>query len=72
MIELLQSLVDSITSFFAMVMDGLSYIPKFFSLVRNVFTVMNQMISSMVPTWVAVFGIATIFIAILWIILEII
>lgn len=72
MIELLESLIESISSFMKMLMDGLSYLPKFFTMVGNVFTTLNGLLVNMVPTWVGVFAIATIFISILWIILEII
>lgn len=72
MLELLQSIGNAITSFISQITTFFSYVGRFFTLIGNVFTYANQMLTSMVPTWVAVFAVATLFVSILWIVIEII
>lgn len=72
MLELLQSIGNAITTFISQITTFFGYVGRFFSLVGNVFTTANQMLTTMVPTWVGVFALATLFVAILWIIIEII
>lgn len=72
MLELLQSIGNAITSFISQITTFFSYVGRFFSLIGDVFTYANQLLTSMVPTWVGIFAVATLFVSILWIIIEII
>lgn len=72
MLELLQSIGNAITTFISQITTFFQYVGRFFTLVGNTFTVFYTVVTNMVPTWVGVFAIATLFVSILWIVIEII
>lgn len=72
MLELIQSIGNAITTFIGQITTFFQYVGRFFNLIGEVFTTANSLLTNMVPTWVGIFAIATLFVAILWIVIEII